>query len=333
MSSNNKLFGFFASNGPLDRGSNNNNNSQKAKETLYYAEPIKKPTSGFKEDQLLVKDKYYLEKYKCLICQEFPFEPVECITVAGEGKSCGALFCKPCYEKYMSNSNNKTCPLRCSNKSLIVNTSFHFNDLINSNIKIRCQQCGETPDYSDYINHLEKCRSRQYICKACSVKGNLNEIKSHVEKCPEKNVKCEFCGEVVKFKNLDIHKNNSCSIIECPLCRKRIQRNNFQSHLRNVECLQTQIDNLKCELFINLGKRLKNIYQTMKEMRDHEKEKEIEMQKLIEMKVKKEIEAEIKKEIGNNKNYCYTMVGKFVIFIITPFLFFYILGKLIKEKE
>ena len=300
------------SNGLRDRISNNNNN-QKDEETLYYPEPIKKPTSGFKEDQLLVKDKYFLEKYKCLICQEFPFEPVECITVAGEGKSCGALFCKPCYEKYMSSSNNKTCPLRCSRNKLRVSDAFHFKDLINSLVKVKCPQCGETPDYSEYINHLGKCKNRQYICNVCSLKGNLNKIKRHVGKCPEKNVKCELCGEIVKFKNLDDHKNNLCKekIINCPECGIKISVKNYSSHHLSVDCLQKQINDLK----IKLNEKINKMDKLYKQMMKSKKENELKGKKL------------------NNGDSCCKKTTKFLFFIIIPLICFYCFEKLNKEKN
>ena len=255
------LFGKLFYNNP-----NENVSTFQKNKNLYSPESITK-IEGIKEDQLITTDKRILEQYRCLICQEFPFEPVECITSNDSEKSCGALCCKNCYEKYMKSSSTKICPLKCSNKKMKVKDAIHLREIFDLLVKIKCPNCNEISIYSEYSKHLQNCKKRIYKCnnENCNFKAELNEIKNHVEICPEAYVSCPYCQLFMKRKEIEHHKTYNCpnAPVTCPKCNLEMslsEYNNYHESYNNtnVNCLQQQIKNLEVYKNKYLDEKIKN---------------------------------------------------------------------------
>ena len=183
---------------------------QSSSENLsYFPETIK--NISLKKEQLIVTDTRILDQYICLICQEFPFEPVECITPNETGKPCGALCCKKCYYEYMSSDiRGKKCPLKCSSRKMKVKDAIHLKEIFDLLIKVKCTQCKKNFKYSDYSLHLEKCENRNYICRNCGFKGQLKNIEKHLNNCPEGKILCYYCSLELKRKDKEHHEKDLC---------------------------------------------------------------------------------------------------------------------------
>ena len=313
----------------------NNNQVNQNIQKLYYPLTIQKPTCGFKEEQLITSDKRLLEKYNCLICKKFPFDPVECITSQNSNKYCSAILCKPCYENRMKFSKYKSCPLGCSNDIMKVRNARFIKEAIDLYVKIKCPECNETPIYSEYINHLEKCKNRKYKCNLCSFIGNLYEINKHVEKCPEKKVPCEFCDEMVKYKNLEFHKNKICKEerTTCMKCGQTISKKNYSKHLKKVECVENQINSLKNEFgnkIVKIASDIKKIQELSQDIIKNKIKNESTAKKKIK-KTNKVINEELKDK-DNNDSY-YQKVERFLIFILIPVIILYFFDKFVKKRQ
>ena len=150
------------------------------------AKPLKYSYFG-KEYQFISKDKSFVEKYLCPICQEMLFNPVQ--------TSCGHLFCGRCLQR----SNSKTCP-SCRTQFSREPTEDKFNEREVKNLIVKCQSSS----------------------RGCVWEGELGNVSSHVnEVCGCQLVQCpNKCGEEMERRDIEKHKKDICELRQytCPHC-------------------------------------------------------------------------------------------------------------------
>ena len=148
--------------------------------------PLKYSYCG-KECQFISKDKSFVEKYLCPICQELLFEPVQ--------TSCGHLFCRRC----LKNSNSKNCP-SCRTQFSEEPHKDKFNEREVKNLMVKC------PSSS----------------RGCVWEGELGNVSSHVnDVCGYQLVQCpNKCGEKMERRDIEKHKKDNCELrmYTCPYC-------------------------------------------------------------------------------------------------------------------
>ena len=209
---------------------------------LYYQNPIDFPKDGIPFQNLNNPDNSSLEKLKCPICLNLIWKPVEL-------DECGHLFCEYCINQSIINSGN-FCPVcRKSPKSKRIAKSILFTFL--NQVKIKCPNvgCNITPEYSDYLSHLEKCSYRLYHCgnNECQYKDNLINMKLHVGKCKYRLVYCIYCQKNIKFYQKQGHDNiESKEKIECDRCKVKMTKydyykNHYSENNNNISCLKNQV--------------------------------------------------------------------------------------------
>ena len=208
----------------------------------YSLKPINIPKEGIPLNKLVTElDKVYIEKMKCFICSKLAWNFVDC--------TCGTLYCKYCFEQ-KSSKNNRCLNPKC-NKSLFNGVGSGFPKKIFGKIKIKCDNinCNETPDYDNYIGHLEKCKYRLYKCnnEGCNFEDTIDGIKDHCNKCEYRKIQCKYCKKEIIFKFLDKHIQQECQQnIECPLCHITIKIGDYNrlhknDQNENVDCLKGQV--------------------------------------------------------------------------------------------
>ena len=150
------------------------------------AKPLKYSYCG-KEYQFISKEKSFVEKYLCPICQELLFKPVQ--------TSCGHLFCGRCLKR----SNSKNCP-SCRTQFRREPTEDKFNEREVKNLIVKC------------LNNS----------RGCVWAGELGKVSSHVHGvCGYQLVHCpNKCGEEMERRDIEKHKKDKCELREytCPHC-------------------------------------------------------------------------------------------------------------------
>ena len=213
----------------------------------YSPEPIPKITNEHIKNQSKITNQKAFEEITCIICEEFPIEPVKC-------KHCSVIMCTNCFHVYMTNSNsNHCCPQRCTKNLMEVEIATEKLKEIDNFLKLKCIQCGEIIVYSKYKSHLEICKEKKFHCnsESCFFISNENKMKEHVKICPNKKIPCEFCNILIKRKNIDTHLKYQCTkkTVKCPKCDKIMievdyNKNHKSINNTNINCLHNQIDNL-----------------------------------------------------------------------------------------
>ena len=228
----------------MNTSSNNSNtrkdilNQNKLKKTYG---PCK--IEGFKEGiapEDIVSNVTILPGLKCQICFNLAWEPVEI-------ENCSHIFCKFCLNKHLA--QRKNCPV-CRQTSIKVKSSITLSRCCGEfKIKYRNIGCKETPSYSNYMEHLEKCKFKKYIClnEGCKYKGIREEVKTHCLNCEFRIIDCKYCHNPVKFCDFETHSKTLCTQeYTCQLCHLKMERGKFFSkHYSkngdNIECLKAQV--------------------------------------------------------------------------------------------
>ena len=191
-------------------------------------------------------DSKLLENKKCSICLNLIWDPIDC-------SKCQNIFCKYCIDLTLA-TKKYTCPL-CrkpfkSSKCKALKKLFE-------GIKIKCPNspCDKTPEYLDYIEHLEKCNYRKYYCsnEGCDYENTLNnkeEMKSHLTSCLYRITNCVFCNEEMIANKLENHWKNDCPkfIIICDDCNESMTREYFDNNHTEKECMKFEIKGLNNNL-------------------------------------------------------------------------------------
>ena len=140
-----------------------------------------------KEYQFISKDKSFVERYLCPICQEILCEPVQ--------TSCGHLFCKKCLKGVQS----KNCP-SCRAEFEEEPRRDKFNEREIRNLIVKCQNSS----------------------RGCEWEGELGNVESHQNGvCGYQLVQCgNKCGAEMERREVEKHKKDHCELrwYECPYC-------------------------------------------------------------------------------------------------------------------
>ena len=148
--------------------------------------PLKYSYCG-KEYQFISKDKSFVEKFLCSVCQELLLKPVQ--------TSCGHLFCGRCLRRLISR-NCPSCRTRFSREPL----EDKFNE-------------------REVKNLIVKCPSNS---RGCVWEGELGNVSSHVnDVCGYQLVQCpNKCGEEMERRDIEKHKKDDCELRKytCPHC-------------------------------------------------------------------------------------------------------------------
>ena len=188
----------------------------------------------------IVSNVTILPGLKCQICFNLAWEPVEI-------ENCSHIFCKYCLNKYLAEHNN--CPV-CRQTFIKVKSSVTLSRCCGE-FKIKCRNfgCKETPSYSNYMEHLEKCKFKKYMClnDGCKFKGIREDVKTHCLNCEFRIIDCKYCHNPVKFCDFEKHSKTVCTQeFTCQLCHLKMERGKFFSkHYSkngdNIECLKAQV--------------------------------------------------------------------------------------------
>ena len=202
-------------------------------------------------------DNETLQMFICLCCSCLVWEPLIC-------DKCDNYFCKECIKKFIVSCNNKyKCPLKCKNVRFreMTRTEKKFID----KIKLRCKHngCNQFINYTNYKNHLEKCKYRLYHCKnnSCKKEGYYAQMEEHSKKCIYRICYCELCGAELIFNKAQKHFDNDCpqELVKCPFCSIEMKRADFRAnHQSNdASCLKDliKIKNKKLNEYENEFKR------------------------------------------------------------------------------
>ena len=210
------------------------------KKASYSPNPIILPKEGIPIQNLNSPDEIILADLKCPICLNLIWKIVEL-------NECGHTFCEFCIDKSIRLIGN-FCPI-CKKTPITKRPNKTLIRFLNK-IKIKCtnKQCSETPDYSDYLSHLEKCPFKLYHCtnEGCNYTDILSNIKNHVNNCRYRIIKCIYCSKNIKQYMLEEHeKKESNELIECELCKQTMNKgeyykNHFSEKNDNLQCLKNQ---------------------------------------------------------------------------------------------
>ena len=206
----------------------------------YSPNKIIPPKEGILIQNLHNPDELLLEDLKCPICLNLIWNVVEL-------NECGHTFCEFCIDKSIKKTGN-FCPI-CKTSPITKRSSKVLIKFLNK-IKIKCanKQCSETPEYSDYLSHLEKCPFRLYHCtnEGCNYSDILSNIKKHVNNCQYRIIKCVYCSQNIKQYMLEQHeKKESIEFIECEKCKQLMTKgeyykNHSSQNNDNLQCLKAQ---------------------------------------------------------------------------------------------
>lgn len=268
---------------------NNRINTEATQNEKPYAKyKIKKPTAGIPIES--IKSNYELPKdFFCSICQNLIWRPVEII-------GCTHIFCKFCINKWITQKN--ICPTCKTNITTEIRPSKAFERIFES-IKVKCNNngCKETPVYTNYIQHLEKCKFQKYKCtnEGCNFKGVRDEVINHCLNCEFRITSCKYCKNQVKFNELEKHEKTECkSDFECPECYSKMTRGYyFSKHYDSIGCLK-----LKVKYYMNKCEKLEQKYRVDMIIKDNEKKAIVDFN---EKKIKKcnEVINNLEKEKDN----------------------------------
>ena len=213
------------------------------------------PDEGIEKKLIIVKDtkdEQICQIYECPICLNLLWNAVEC-----KNDECQNSFCESCVKKLLLKGENK-CPI-CQISPFLYRNSINIKKGL-SVISLKCifEGCNETPNYSNYIEHLEKCPFSLYKCnnEGCNFEGIKKDIEIHINECPFKIIECELCFKKIKFNQKEKHLKEDCeeASIECPLCKismkkKIYKKEHFSENNENLDCLKKQLLNYKNNLF------------------------------------------------------------------------------------
>ena len=273
-----------------------NNNKAQLTKVNYYSNPIISPQDGIPFENVYNPDDSLLLNLECSICLNLIWKPIEL-------NECGHTFCEYCINQSIEKSGN-FCPL-CKTKPITKRISKTLLRFLNQ-VKIKCPNngCNITPEYSDYLSHLEKCSYRLYHCgnNECRYNDILSRMKLHVDKCKYRLVYCIYCSKNIKYYQKEGHDNiESKEIIECPKCKVQMTKfeyykNHYNENNNNICCLKNQV-----KYWINKYNEINNKYKKkekkINELKEFHKKEIEEAQNLI-----NELMESHKKEVIQYKN-------------------------------
>jgi hypothetical protein len=214
----------------------------------YAPNDIELPQYGIPIDNIYEPDRSYLEKVEeliCPICYDLIWKARECL-------SCGKMFCEFCIYNWIQMNGSK-CPM--CNQPLQIKEAKAFNGVFGK-IRIKCihKICKETPNYFDYVKHIENCKYRLYHCMndGCICEDYLENIKKHsYEECQFRIIYCKYCSKGIKACNLKTHENSECiRNIENPISpstttNRVYHQQHYNENGQNKVCLTGRVDNSK----------------------------------------------------------------------------------------
>ena len=210
----------------------------------YAPNDIELPQYGIPTDNIYEPDRSYLEKIEeliCPICYDLIWKARECL-------SCGKMFCEFCIYDWIQRNKNK-CPM--CNQSFQIKEAKSFNGVFGK-IRIKCihKNCEETPNYFDYVKHIENCKYRLYHCMndGCTCEDYLENMQKHsYEECQFRIIYCKYCSKGIKACNLKTHEKNECvRNIENPICHSTTTSKVYHhENDQNKVCLTGRVGNSK----------------------------------------------------------------------------------------
>ena len=216
------------------------NKSKINEKKSYSPNPIIPPKEGIPIQYLNNPDGLLLPDLQCPICLNLIWNIVEL-------NECGHTFCEFCIDKSIKMTGN-FCPI-CKASPITKRPSKTLIRFLNK-IQIKCinKQCSETPEYSDYLSHLEKCPFKLYHCtnEECNYTDILSNIKNHVNNCKYRIIKCIYCSQNIKQYMFEQHeKKESIESIECEKCKEvmtkgEYYKKHFSQNNDNLQCLKAQ---------------------------------------------------------------------------------------------
>ena len=207
---------------------------------IIFSKEIKMP-KGFKPHEIRTDDKI-LKAFTCPICMELVCEPIFC-------KNCGKVSCKNCIIAYFQNKNQGyKCIYKCGGNGYREITNMEKEYLDNIKLKCRHNGCNQFINYTDYVDHLNKCKYRLCRCanKSCKVEGYLYIMKDHIKQCEYRQIDCDKCKKKIIFNEKESHLNQDCpeTLINCIFCNKKMKRSEYlQNHQsKDAVCLKKLVD-------------------------------------------------------------------------------------------
>ena len=210
-----------------------------------------------KKEDIKASNEEILEEWKCKICDSLVYEPKICTV-------CNHAFCNECIKKFIQSQNKYKCIYKCANSN--IREMNRMDKSYIDNIKLRCQHkgCNQFIKFTEYKDHLEKCKFRLYHCKnnPCKVEGILSVIKEHSKSCAYRIVSCYKCNMTYRINDSNNHtKVCPQQPVKCDFCDKIMVRNEFLTIHRsdNANCLKTEFNKIK-----NENDELKKIVEELK---------------------------------------------------------------------
>lgn len=235
---------------------------------------LKKPRE-FKPSEIRAEEKV-LKTFTCPICLNLVNDPLFC-------KNCGAAACRKCLVEYYK-SQNQNQQSQCFNKcggNSYRKITFKEKEFIDY-IKLRCKHngCFQFISYTDYDQHLEKCKYRVYHCDnlPCKEEGLLPQMEEHAKRCIYRPIECEKCKKKILYNNKENHLNQECpeTMVKCIFCEKKMKRIDYiKKHVTNdASCLKKELD--LCQKKINeletdLKQQINQVKKLKNDIKDNEK--------------------------------------------------------------
>ena len=106
----------------------------------------------FKLSINMFEDRDSAQDYKCIICQDIAIKPI-----VHRNSNCKAIFCKECYDAFITHNITAACPFRC-NQPFIPIPLPHFGERSISKfckLKIKCRRCNHKTSVRKLKHHIE----------------------------------------------------------------------------------------------------------------------------------------------------------------------------------
>lgn len=156
----------------------------------------------------------------CQICNNIATNPKMC-------EECEVLYCGNCAASLLLNcKNNKEVVCKnCPELLVLKNLSKSLQRIIDD-FHLYCpslsEKCSQPILYKDLVDHLDTCK--YWIgfskCLGCGLIGRTHVIEEHILICPFTYFKCGICSNVIKRKDLEIHRENCAKVtLPCEMCK------------------------------------------------------------------------------------------------------------------
>ena len=219
-----------------------------------------------KEYQFISKDKSFVERFLCPICQEILYEPAQ--------TSCGHLFCGRCLRRIRS----KNCP-SCRAKFVREPLEDKFNEREIRNLIVKCQNSSRGCEWEGELGNVEShqngvCGYQLVQCgNKCGAEIKRKEVEEHEEDhCELRMYKCPYCWwHRDTYKKVTSEHFKECAYfpLDCPnnCGKKRIEKRDMSSHLAICpeEVIPCRYQSLGCKVRLprkSIEDHLKNKEQT-----------------------------------------------------------------------